>query len=458
MPDEYSDEQIDEILDSISEDLDSANWEIWASVWSGAVSSYYFNGDKNAIIDVAQDLGTEIKQYEKSLVSKAASNDRAMAYFDKHGTELVKHLSETDKKRLKKLIKEEWPKGKEHFVNKAKDSFFMSESRLETIYRTETHTAYEAARYEVQEELLKEAKNIRKVRIMHHSGNPNPRIPHLQADGEVREFGDPFSFGQLYPAAPRCTCWAEYKMVDKAYKIPKHEIKPVSIIKKPTVPKRAVIKPTKIPKVHKPPVAKKLTLDDYKLDKPVVLRQVDKAPRIVPPRTAKDPKWWVNDTKVAQDAAKQTKKIFDEMPIELTCNVKDITLLDKMNKADVGHSKLWGKKVVSEAGVDLSRDRCNLISFSNEFGQEQAMRKGVMAHELAHTIDNGLSNKLAWKNRVNKDGMWVSQYSKKHYELTGSLSEDFADSVNLFITDRKLAYKLYPNRAEYISRKVLKEK
>ena len=56
------------------------------------------------------------------------------------------------------------------------------------------------------------------IKVMHHSGNSNPRIEHLQADGEERKIDEVFSFGQLYPAAPRCGCYVSYENTGKKIK------------------------------------------------------------------------------------------------------------------------------------------------------------------------------------------------------------------------------------------------
>ena len=204
---ELSDAEINSILDDISDDLDTTNWEIWKTIWTSVAASYYFKGQDIESLQIKRELS---KKIDDTFLSKASSNDRAMKYFNEHGVELVKNLSNTDKNKLKKLIIDEFPNGKDIFIRKARDSFLVSDSRLETIYRTETHTAYEAARYEVEKDLMSENPKIKRKKEMHHSGNPNFRAEHLQADSEIRELDKVFSFGQLYPAAPRCTCYVTY--------------------------------------------------------------------------------------------------------------------------------------------------------------------------------------------------------------------------------------------------------
>ena len=117
---------------------------------------------------------------------------------------------------MRQTLKNNWGTGLDTFLREAKDSYPLSKSRLETIQRTEYHNAYTAARDEVAKDMSKEGWEI--IKVMHHSGNKIPRIEHLQADSEERKIGEVFSFGQEYPAAPRCGCWVSYENTGKKIK------------------------------------------------------------------------------------------------------------------------------------------------------------------------------------------------------------------------------------------------
>jgi SPP1 gp7 family putative phage head morphogenesis protein len=157
----------------------------------------------------------------------------------------------------------------------------------------------------------------------------------------------------------------------------------------------------------------------------------------------------------ARPAAVKTKEHYDILPKALKANCKELVLSNKPCSKDAELSKKYGHKFVTEAQADLEHNR--IISYADENGNERPLSLGTLAHELAHTIDNGLSDKLAWKRYAEKDGHFVSKYAAEHFKLTGKYDEDFAESVRLYITDKNNFMKSSPLRADYIKRKVLGE-
>ena len=193
----------DKYWNKIEKELTKENEKLWLDIWGAFVAAGYFEARDQEIAQIMAD--SRIIAHLKD-----NSNDAALRYFNIHGGELIKSLSKSDIKEFKKIMVENWGKAPYDISAKFKDSFYISEKRLYSIGRTEYHTAFENSRWEVAGEMEK-ISDKRTRKIHHHSGNPNPRIEHLQADGEVREYDEYFSYGQDYPAEPNCTCWVEYE-------------------------------------------------------------------------------------------------------------------------------------------------------------------------------------------------------------------------------------------------------
>ena len=207
--------QDDQLWNKLEKEMEKENWKLWEAIWATSAYAAYNKAQKYTYGDMTRGKYTPeiIKSVDKI---KLAENDRALAYFENHGTELIKSLSKTDVERMKNTLRDNWGKGINTFMADAKNSYPLSKGRLETIFRTEFHTSYEAGRFDVAKSMSNEGWEMRK--IMHHSGSPNPRIIHLQADGEDRAIDETFSFGQLYPAAPRCGCHVEHYNTGKKIK------------------------------------------------------------------------------------------------------------------------------------------------------------------------------------------------------------------------------------------------
>jgi hypothetical protein len=204
--------QDEKLWGKLEKEMEKENWKLWAAIWTTSAYAAYNKAQKYTYGDMTR--GKMKPEIIKSVDKiKLSENDRALKYFERHGTELIKSLSETDVERMKNTLRDNWGKGLDTFLREAKDSYPLSKSRLETIFKSEYHTAYTAARHEVAADMSKEGWEI--IKVMHHSGNFNPRIEHLQADGEERKIDEVFSFGQLYPAAPRCGCHVSYENTGK---------------------------------------------------------------------------------------------------------------------------------------------------------------------------------------------------------------------------------------------------
>jgi len=199
MPDNNINSEINKLIDNpkLDKKLEEENWGLWESIWTLAALKYFQKGVK---------IQSEL--FKVPLPSMKLQNDKAMKYFEKHGMELVKTLSEADKNSFKKILRDNWNENPRVLSKKFNESYTVSDKRLYTIARTEAHTAFEAARNDLAQDMQKAGRHVKKMHI--HSGNPRPRPSHLAADGEVRELDQDFSYGQPFPYAPHCTCIVEY--------------------------------------------------------------------------------------------------------------------------------------------------------------------------------------------------------------------------------------------------------
>lgn len=129
------------------------------------------------------------------------------------------------------------------------------------------------------------------------------------------------------------------------------------------------------------------------------------------------------------------EKIIKEMPEATRANLKEIKLLP------VKHS--------SKAAGITDYNRVTLYNLSS-YSDKEIQR--IVTHEIAHTWAHELRKDKVidysytdFGKAVTADGNFVTDYSK------GVLSEDFADSVALYLANVDSFTKSFPARANYIS-------
>lgn len=128
----------------------------------------------------------------------------AEEYFNKHGVEFVKRLTDTDKRKLKRLLEKYWGVGEDEFARRIKNEYLFSSERAKRIYRTETHLAHEAGAYAFA------SQNGAKFK-MWLGNQQNACRTCSKLNGEIQPVDKPFSFGTMYAHAhPRCRCTTLY--------------------------------------------------------------------------------------------------------------------------------------------------------------------------------------------------------------------------------------------------------
>ena len=137
--------------------------------------------------------------------------------------------------------------------------------------------------------------------------------------------------------------------------------------------------------------------------------------------------------------------LLKEIPPKIVNCVDKIVLYDSEKEKNV-------------AGI--SKDRTiELYKFSSYC---VATQKHILYHEFAHILGNKLmQSKILdyhytdYAKAVKKDNNYVSTYSKKYIMEKNNYSEDFADSMAVYLIDSKKFKEKFKNRTEYIE-KILK--
>ena len=152
----------------------------------------------------------------------------------------------------------------------------------------------------------------------------------------------------------------------------------------------------------------------------------------------------INDIKVIytnkdSKAISTIEKTINNIPAEVKSNVEEIVLLPytTSQKSVAGvtkYEKIYLYKVSSYSTPKIQK---------------------IITHEIAHTWAQKLMQEKIldfsytdYKNAVHADKKYVSTYSQK-YIAKGDYSEDFADSVALYLTNQKSFSKKFANRTDY---------
>ena len=130
----------------------------------------------------------------------------------------------------------------------------------------------------------------------------------------------------------------------------------------------------------------------------------------------------------------------ENMPIETKSNLKEIKLLPNKARGNV-------------AGV-TNYDKITLYGISK---YDDATIENIIYHEVAHTWAYELiKDKILdfsytdYREIVELDNNFVSNYSKKSIKNNDDYSEDFAESIAFFLIDEEDFTENHPARADFI--------
>lgn len=149
--------------------------------------------------------------------------------------------------------------------------------------------------------------------------------------------------------------------------------------------------------------------------------------------------------------ATEASEALQKLPAFLRSGIERVSFYPRECPAD----RYWKLEYNNPAHVSGATDG-GMVSFwkcTKGMSKERFME--IISHEAAHILDDGdkYSNSAAWKDAVAKDialaekGNTLSHpttYAKTNY------SEDFAESVMMFLEDRKVLKMVCPNRERYL--------
>lgn len=116
------------------------NRDLWDLIWRKVAARAWAAGYIKA--HLAFGLPGEKPSYEDIVELRFPD---AKAYFEQHGLEFVKSMTETDKDKLRADLIEGWGMGAKAFARKYKQNYSFSPKRLTAIYRTEVHLSQRTA-------------------------------------------------------------------------------------------------------------------------------------------------------------------------------------------------------------------------------------------------------------------------------------------------------------------------
>ena len=124
----------------------------------------------------------------------------ARKYFDERGGQLIKDITETDRKHIRALLIEHWGKGEAQFARDIAGDYLLDAKRAKLIYRSEMHNCHEAGAF------ANAHFNGGRFRVWISNGdNACPKCRAM--NGEIRPIDQPFSDGNYYPHKhPNCEC------------------------------------------------------------------------------------------------------------------------------------------------------------------------------------------------------------------------------------------------------------
>jgi len=120
--------------EDIKPKLAEKNWALWSAIFLPLILPSYVQGVTGKV-ELPPDAIKPSVMPQAPKPEKVA--DYARDYFQNHGLELCKTLSETDLKNLKQQMVANWGKGEDFFKDSFQEDYTDSKARLDTIYRTE---------------------------------------------------------------------------------------------------------------------------------------------------------------------------------------------------------------------------------------------------------------------------------------------------------------------------------
>lgn len=183
----------DDFLDAFTEQarplLDEKNQRVWNTFWQDVGENVFLDGAGN----------------------HKTATERSQEYFQDHGLELVKDLTDNDIVEMHQALKENWGIGADEFVRVMRESSRAGDVQLERIYRTETHNA---ALHGHRSAALEHGQKTRSWTAIGDE-RQCPECAQLEAENQNVPVDEPYTNG-LYVANahPDCRCIDHYDVED----------------------------------------------------------------------------------------------------------------------------------------------------------------------------------------------------------------------------------------------------
>jgi len=180
-----------------------------------------------------------------------------------------------------------------------------------------------------------------------------------------------------------------------------------------------------------------------------------------------------------EDLAKAVLKDFASMPSALRrSSTKTQIWFSSFGGSNVGAGHTFEEVAYAsreEMGNPENNAYLGTITVYGVNGTPQSLSRGDLAHGLAHELD-GMNNRFsrgdatttgrtvgpypyaivedlkAHPNNSEYVSDYAADYESTHFGETSQYSEDFAEAVQLFVTDRDNFTRTYPNRAAYLTK------
>ena len=164
-----------------------------------------------------------------------------------------------------------------------------------------------------------------------------------------------------------------------------------------------------------------------------------------------------------EDIGQAVLKDWMALPLALTYNIIADVIFSSYNSPDDANlSKLYNETFTTEA-----RTFRGTIVVYGDNGTPKALSRGLFARELAHSFDvygddkYHISNSAGYKSAVGQDSIvdpthdYVDDYARDAGRVldrtSKKYSEDFAESVRMYVEDKANFFNLYPNRAAFVA-------
>lgn len=201
LPEELQD-IYDDFEEEIKPELVKKNWKIWAAIFAPLILPGLVQGMRSEPSVKQPPVIIKGKQQEViPPVEPKSIIDFSKQYFENHGLELCKSLTETDLARMKQDLQNNWGKGEDAFAKTFQDSYPVSRDRLETIYRSERHMA---EYHGVLERARLAGHSYKQYRAV---GDERTCDLCMSYDMEIVPIDEPFSNGEMTANShPNCRC------------------------------------------------------------------------------------------------------------------------------------------------------------------------------------------------------------------------------------------------------------